>query len=50
MQLNLPYFVYFVFTRTLTVSYVHLINFQNDPEKELKESLKNQGQISLFPT
>lgn len=32
------------------VSYVHLINFLNDPEKELKESLKNQGQISLFPT
>jgi lipopolysaccharide transport system permease protein len=34
----------------LMVSYVHLINFLNDPEKELKESLKNQGQISLFPT
>lgn len=32
------------------VSYVHLINFLNDPEKELKESLKNQGQASLFPT
>jgi hypothetical protein len=32
------------------VSYVHLINFLNDPEKELKESLKNQGQITLFPT
>ena len=32
------------------VSFVHLINFLNDPEKELKESLKNQGQASLFPT
>lgn len=32
------------------VSYVHLFNFLNDPEKELKESLKNQGQITLFPT
>ena len=32
------------------VSYVHLINFLNDPEKELKESIKNQGQTSLFPT
>lgn len=32
------------------VSYVHLINFLNDPEKELRETLKNQGQTSLFPT
>lgn len=32
------------------VSYVHLINFLDDPEKELKESLKNQGQTSPFPT
>jgi IS4 transposase len=32
------------------VSYVHLINFLNDPEKELKESIKNQVQTSLFPT
>ena len=32
------------------VSYVHLINFLNDPEKELKENIKNQGQASLFPT
>lgn len=32
------------------VSYVHLINFLNDPEKELKETLKKNGQTSLFPT
>jgi len=32
------------------VSYNHLINSLNDPEKELKESIKNQGQTSLFPT
>ena len=30
------------------VSYVYLLNFLNDPEKELKESIKNQGQASLF--
>ena len=29
---------------------VHLINFPNDSEKELKESIKNQGQASLLPT
>jgi hypothetical protein len=32
------------------ISYFHLINFLNDPEKELKESIKNQGQTSLYPT
>lgn len=32
------------------VSYVHLINFLNDPEKELKETLKKNGQTFLFPT
>gem|GEM_PF-5365174 len=33
-----------------TVNHVHLINFLNDSEKELKESLKNSSQTSLFPT
>jgi hypothetical protein len=32
------------------ISYVHLINFLNDPEKELKQRLKESGQTSLFPT
>jgi transposase len=30
------------------ISYVHLINFLNDPEKELKQQLKESGQIPLF--
>jgi hypothetical protein len=30
------------------VSYVYQFNFLNDLEKELKESIKNQGQASLF--
>lgn len=32
------------------ISYVHLINFLNNPEKELKHRLKELGQTSLFPT
>lgn len=32
------------------VSYVHLINFLNNPEKALKESINHKTQISLFPT
>lgn len=32
------------------ISYVHLINFLNDPEKELKQRLTESAQISLFQT
>lgn len=31
-------------------SYVHLTNFLNNPEKELKESLAKSSQMDLFPT
>lgn len=31
------------------VSFVHLINFLNHYEKDLKENIKNQGQASLYP-
>ncbi len=31
-------------------NYVHLINFLNNPENELKKNLQDAGQTSLFPT
>lgn len=30
--------------------YVHLVNFLNDPEKELRKRLRDEGQLSIFQT
>ena len=32
------------------MSYVHLVNFLNDPEKELRKRLRDEGQLSIFQT